>query len=368
MNTQEGRLPRWAIVGMLALGFCAGVKAQEDEAVAKAVTEALAQRALPAAAPQRAMLMSVARAGARIVAVGEHGVIAFSDDQGRQWRPADSGTDLTLTQVRFADAQTGWAVGHMGVVLRTDDGGKTWQRQLDGRRLAALLLEQVRAAGDPKAVTAAERLAAEGADKPWLDVLVEGKDKVVMVGAFNLALYSEDGGRTWRGFGAQLPNPSGFHLYGVTRVGTALLVVGEQGWMAMGTPGTGFRQLPVVYEGTFFGALALDPQRLIVHGLRGTVFHSGDGGATWARSKVPGATASFNTSVVLDGERVVLGDQAGRLFSSVDGGVTFGVLPSGGPPITGAVVLPDGGLMLSTLAGVLPVAPKRLAANPSKPL
>jgi photosystem II stability/assembly factor-like uncharacterized protein len=367
MTTREWRGQRLAAIAMGLAGLCAGVLEAADDAVLQALTDALGQAPLAPAVPQRAMLLSVTQAGTRLVAVGEHGVITLSDDQGLHWRNARSGTDVTLTQVRFADAQTGWAVGHLGLVLRTDDGGQTWQRQLDGQRLAALLLDQARTSGDAKALETAQRLAAEGADKPWLDLLVEGRDQIVLVGAFNLALRSGDGGRTWQDFAAQLPNPSGFHLYGVSRVGSELLLVGEQGLMLMGTPGQGFRKLPSVYEGTFFGAVALTPRRLVVHGLRGTVFHSEDGGASWQPSKVAGATASFNTAVVLAGQRLVLGDQAGRLFLSADGGATFSALPSGGPPITGAVSLPDGGLMLSTLAGVLPVAPKQLAATQNRP-
>ena len=35
-------------------------------------------------------------------------------------------TSVTLTAVRFADAQHGWAVGHGGVILATQDGGEQW--------------------------------------------------------------------------------------------------------------------------------------------------------------------------------------------------------------------------------------------------
>ena len=43
--------------------------------------------------------------------------------------------DATLHDVRFVDAEFGWAVGDHGVVLHTSDGGQHWHRQRrEGRR------------------------------------------------------------------------------------------------------------------------------------------------------------------------------------------------------------------------------------------
>ena len=63
----------------------------------------------------------------RIVTVGEYGYILYSDDNGRAWDIAESPTHVTLTAVRFADAQHGWAVGHDAIILYTADGGETWE-------------------------------------------------------------------------------------------------------------------------------------------------------------------------------------------------------------------------------------------------
>ena len=46
------------------------------------VTEALQRPALAVREPGRAVLLAAAQAGERIVAVGERGVIALSDDRG----------------------------------------------------------------------------------------------------------------------------------------------------------------------------------------------------------------------------------------------------------------------------------------------
>ncbi|MBN3816731.1 sialidase, partial [Paraburkholderia sp. Se-20369] len=72
--------------------------------------------AFPATAihADRLQINGLAKAGARIVAVGERGVILLSDDDGKHWRPASVTPDQpsTLTQVRFVTPSLGIAVGH----------------------------------------------------------------------------------------------------------------------------------------------------------------------------------------------------------------------------------------------------------------
>src|SRR5439155_22896850 len=124
--------------------------------------------ALPAARAARALLMGIARAGGRLVAVGEHGLVVLSDDNGIAWRnAAQVPVDATLTAVRFADEKLGWAIGHLGMVLRTDDGGEHWVKQLDG-----LAIGRLAQAGTDVTADEAKRLADDGPDKPLLDLLV----------------------------------------------------------------------------------------------------------------------------------------------------------------------------------------------------
>src|SRR5882762_6618150 len=81
------------------------------------VCDALQRPALAVREPQRAVLLSGAQAGTRVVAVGERGVVALSDDGGTTWRQAPCPVSVTLTMVRFADDRHGVAVGHGGTVL-----------------------------------------------------------------------------------------------------------------------------------------------------------------------------------------------------------------------------------------------------------
>src|SRR5881392_2872753 len=81
----------------------------------------------------RSVLTAITRAGDRLVAVGERGIVIFSDDHGGRWQQAKVPVSVTLCAVRFIDKRQGWVVGHAGVVLATRDGGSSWSKQLDGR-------------------------------------------------------------------------------------------------------------------------------------------------------------------------------------------------------------------------------------------
>jgi photosystem II stability/assembly factor-like uncharacterized protein len=65
-------------------------------------------------------------------AVGEHGKILQSTDEGDTWVELDSGTETALHAVDFSSETTGCAVGDTGMILRTDDGGITWVQQSSG--------------------------------------------------------------------------------------------------------------------------------------------------------------------------------------------------------------------------------------------
>ncbi|HEU5468620.1 MAG TPA: YCF48-related protein, partial [Steroidobacteraceae bacterium] len=86
-----------------------------------------AQPAVIAPLAARSLLLDVAWAGRRAVAVGERGHILHSDDAGRTWTQAPVPASANLTAVCFADEKNGWAVGHIETILRTRDGGDSWE-------------------------------------------------------------------------------------------------------------------------------------------------------------------------------------------------------------------------------------------------
>ena len=91
--------------------------------------------ALPSDMATQALLLDVARAGSRLVAVGEFGHVLLSDNNGETWRQAASvPTRNTLVGITFIDNQTGYAVGHAATILKTSDGGDNWTLQYNERR------------------------------------------------------------------------------------------------------------------------------------------------------------------------------------------------------------------------------------------
>jgi hypothetical protein len=318
--------------------------------MAAPVADALDRPALAVQRPQAAVLLGAARAGSRIVAVGERGLIAVSDDGAISWSQAPSPVSVTLTAVRFADAQRGYAIGHGGVVLGTSDGGARWQRLLDGRRIAQLALQAAQAAGDPARLKEAQRLVADGADKPLLDLQVLDA---------RLALATEDGGASWTPWMDRLDNPKALHLNAIRRDGDTLLIAGEQGLALLSTDaGRSFRRLALPYAGSFFTA-ELSGSDLVLAGLRGNVWQSGDGGANWRQLAVP-VPASITASARDADGRLLLASQAGLVLAVNDGAA----VPLRGqplPPLNALLPLEPQGLLALSVQGAITLKSREAA-------
>lgn len=339
MYTKSIQAKRRTLLG-LALASAGILQAGAAEAVA----EALMRPALTARQPQHAVLHGAARAGARLVAVGERGLVALSDDQGKTWRQAPTAVSVTLTAVRFRDASHGVAVGHGGTVLTSADGGQSWVLRLDGRKAAALVLEAARAAQQPGALQNAERMVADGPDKPFFDILMLSQQHLMVVGAYGMALESRDAGVTWRAWMERLDNPKGLHYYALRQQGETFLIAGEQGMLQLSTDGgRSFKRLDSPYKGSFFTAELPDAQELVVAGLRGNAWRSRDGGQHWTQLSAPLAapiTASITASVLLADGKLILCNQAGQLLAA-DGDQLQVIQTVALPPLNGLLAIDE---------------------------
>lgn len=325
-------------------------------APAQGAFPALDQPAVMRASASSSAMLAVARAGARVVMGGERGVILWSDDQGGTWRQAVSPVRVTITALAFADDQHGWALGHLGVILHTSDGGQTWRRQMDGRQLAGLFAAAADAVQDPAAARQArdyaKLLEADGPDKPWLGLSFSDARHGVVVGAYNLAMTTQDGGATWQPLSYRLPNPKALHLYGVKVNGQTVLVHGEQGLLLRSEDGGAtFSALASPYKGTWFGMLPLEDDGWLVYGLRGNAFQTRDGGSSW--TVVPtGLNASITAGRRLHDGRLILLTQTGDLLISAPGTTGFEQkLMSVGSAAGDLVETADGNLVVATLRG-----------------
>jgi photosystem II stability/assembly factor-like uncharacterized protein len=327
----------------------AAASAGASEAVAPSGS-ALDRPALAVRAPERAVLLGAALAGDRIVAVGERGMVVVSDDGGHRWTQSPTPTSVTLTAVRFIDARRGWAIGHGGIVLVSLDGGSSWSRQLDGRRAAQIALDAARATGDSKLIADAERLVADGPDKPFLDLVVSEK-RVLVVGAYGLALASVDGGQTWTSWIARLPNPKGLHLYVARQRGDTLLLAGERGLVLISrNDGQTFKPVETPYNGSFFAAeLPTGPTDILLAGLRGNAMRSRDGGTSWTSLAAPVPVSITATAVDPRGQ-ILAANQAGMLMS-VEGERLVPIQNAVLPPLNGLLATGDRSILALSFQG-----------------
>ena len=312
---------------------------------------ALSEPALVTPKALGAATLAVARAGQRLVAVGERGTVLWSDDGGVHWQQANVPVQATLTSVRFADERTGWAAGHLGVILKTEDGGQSWRKQFDGVQAAAAL---VAAAGsDERTQHHAQRMVEEGPDKPLFDLEVIDAQRAVAVGAYGLAFATRDGGAHWAPLPTANANPKHLHLYGVRVVHDQWFVAGEQGLLLRSADGgASFSALASPYKGSFFGLLAARSGALVAYGLRGSVYRSADAGASWDKVDL-GTAATLQAGLERDAGELVLLGQTGELFASRDDGRSFSRLsaPAGPLPAAGFGLAPDGAWVIASLRG-----------------
>ncbi|RJF84190.1 hypothetical protein D3877_06240 [Azospirillum cavernae] len=336
---------RIALAGALALGGFAFA----DAARAAPVAEPLDRPATLVRQPERAAFQAVAAAGGRLVAVGERGVIALSDDKGASWRQAKVPVSVALTAVAFPTPTLGWAVGHYGVVLHSRDGGESWVKQLDGVAAARIVADSLPKDGSSHRIG---QLVEEGPDKPFLDLFFPTAETGFIVGAFGLALRTDDGGKSWSSLTLDLPNPDGLHLYAIRAGADALYIAGEQGLLLRSDDGgRGFNRLSTPYRGSWFTAVVDVSGALVLGGLRGNAFRSTDRGESWQPIDLP-APVSVTAASGASG-RLLLANQAGQILTARPDGGSIAPLPT--PPLptpTGLLDSGDGGLVVATLRGL----------------
>jgi photosystem II stability/assembly factor-like uncharacterized protein len=313
-----------------ALALAATVSMMAMAASDSKLRDVLETPAVKSPLASRSLLNGLGRADRRIVAVGQRGHILFSDDAGKTWQQASVPVSSDLVAVSFPTPTTGWAVGHDGVVLKSTDAGATWTRQLDGYTAGAAMVDYyargVAKDTDPKLAAAAadeaKRFAAQGSENPFLDVWFEDEKTGFVVGAFGLILRTTDGGSTWEPWLHAIDNPKALHLYAVRAIGADVYITGEQGLVLKLDRAAGrFRAVEVPYKGTLFGVSG-NSRAVVVHGLRGTVLRSTDGGRSW--QTVPTNLQVGLTASTVDADnRIFIVSQSGHVLISTDDGASF---------------------------------------------
>ncbi|MGU7771697.1 WD40/YVTN/BNR-like repeat-containing protein [Burkholderia sp. MR1-5-21] len=247
-----------------------------------------------------AQILGVTRVGRRIVAVGDHGVILLSDDEGRTFRQARGvPVDSTLTSVSFADNSNGWAVGHWGVIIRTEDGGETWKLQRSDLHV----------------------------DQPLFSVHFTDSRKGWAVGLWSMMLHTENGGESWDVIqvppapGAKKADRNFYSVFG--GMNGTLYVACEQGLvMHSGDGGATWTYTQTGYGGSLWTGTVLPDGVVLVGGLRGTILRSPDGGQTWKRISTTYKNSITDFALDRNG-KIVATSLDGVVLTSTDDGISF---------------------------------------------
>lgn len=283
------------------------------------------------------LLLDVARAGNRLVAVGDRGHILYSDDNGKSWTQAKVPTRQMLTSVFFIDDKKGWVTGHDSLILATEDGGQTWTEQYSD-------LER---------------------EAPLLDIWFKDADYGLAVGAYGVLLETTDGGASWDDVSDRLDNEDQRHLNAITEIkGSGLFAVGEMGSMYRSADwGKTWETLEGPYEGSLFGVVGTnEPGAVLVYGLRGHLFRSNDFGKTWKQISLKGANGNLdfglaNGALFKDGGVAVVG-HGGSVLTSTDNGHSFNVLNRADRlSLSGVTADAQGNLILVGQGGVQVASP-----------
>lgn len=322
-GTRALLLPRWLAVCSAFWMMAAGATDTTVDSGSYAIESPKAVRSL---------MLDIAHAGARLVAVGDRGHIFYSDDQGQNWTQAKVPSRQLLTAVFFVDGKHGWAVGHDAQILSSADGGAHWTKQF-------------------------EDLTREA---PLLDVWFKDLENGLAVGAYGALLQTTDGGRHWEDVSDRLDNEDQYHLNAIAAVkDSGLFIVGEQGSMFRSSNwGQTWERLEGPYHGSLFGVIGTaQPGAVLTYGLRGNLFHSSNFGTAWVPVELKTALGELDAglsgaTVLEDGSIVIVGN-AGSVLSSSDNGLSFSVFSRPDRVALSAVsAAGNGNLILSGQGGV----------------
>ena len=331
------------------------------KAKAQNIFPVLSEDAITVRVPERILLISIANAGSRLVAVGEHGVIVYSDNNGANWLQALVPVRVTLTCIGFATPKCGWAAGDYGVVLHTQDGGATWRKQIAGIEVNQLMLADAKqfmvtspnSSVAQLALRRANIFMAAGPDKPFLCVVANTTKNAMIFGAYRMAIITVDGGENWIDISLHIDDPISHNIYNACWIGNTLYLAGEAGTVFRSEDGgKNFAMLTSPGDSTLFGVVGLGRNEVLVYGVAGAAFRSNDRGKTWVKLNLDTQT-NLTCGIVLASGVVVLASEAGEVYFSHDHGSSFSRLPGNqGMGIFGMAQADNGRLVLVGSNGV----------------
>jgi photosystem II stability/assembly factor-like uncharacterized protein len=326
----------------------------------------LNQPAIAVKEPGKVTMIALTLAGNRLIGVGVHGVIIYSDNNGVDWKQASVPVGVLLTCVKFATPQVGWAAGQFGIILHSTDGGATWQEQLNGVQVNQLIQDNANAAlaANPnsdsaqRAVHRAGFFNADGPNKPFLSILVTDANDATVFGAYRMAVKTNDGGKTWRDWSLKIGDPLSHNLYDAAIVGPAIFIAGESGNDFVSTDGgNSYTEMtsPSPDGSTMFAVIATGDGGVLMFGVAGEAYSSHDDGKTWQQVTI-GTGQNLTAARTLRSGTIVLTSEDGNLYVSRDHAKSFARAPQPMPmALYDLEQAPNGAVIAAGSAGVMTV-------------
>ena len=191
----------------------------------------------------KTLINAVSKAGTRLIGVGIHGIIIYSDDMGTNWEQANVPTTKTLTDIDCIDKNICWVTGHDAYILKTIDQGQNWSIQYQD----------------------------EIFDAPLLSISMFNKNAGIAVGAFAKSLMTTDGGNTWNEFYVT-EDEFQPHLNNVLVKGNNAYVTGELGlFYHSSDQGLSWSIFETGYNGSLWSSLLISNNELILMGMSGNI-------------------------------------------------------------------------------------------------
>jgi len=230
----------------------------------------------------------VALPGGGFVAVGERGHVVTSPD-GDSWKQAEVvPTRSTLTSISENNGRL-WAAGHDSVILTSGDGGLNWTRQF---------FEPDR-------------------QQPIMDIHFFDSSRGLAIGAYGLALFTNDGGASWS---ESMINDEEWHNNAILVLSESdILIAGEAGFTYRSRDnGESWDTIEMPYPGSMFGIVGGQGDCVMVFGLRGHVQQSCDVGDSWTELDTS-TESSITSAVFMDGRTIMVGNSGLVLIHDGDG-------------------------------------------------
>jgi photosystem II stability/assembly factor-like uncharacterized protein len=258
-------------------------------------------------------------------AVGREGLIIASDDDGLTWSQRRTDSRADLFGVAFATAEIGAAVGSAGTVLWSEDGGLSWTPQESGvksdlRAIAFLSAEKAIAVGKGGVILKTGDSGRSWArKKAGMDLyavqFADGNNGYAAGGSVGyiknrrLIVRTTDGGETWQ---PELKE-WGPVIYGLSLASQdGPLACGQKGALVGRGGGRGWTPLKSPTKHVL-SSMAISGDKGIAVGSYGTILRTADGGRTWT-SALPDKQKSLDSisltgpgyGLAVGGERLVL--------------------------------------------------------------